>query len=245
MLIYLATPATQLQAECMAGMHVLESFALKATQPWMVRYRPTFAGMMLDSGAFSEMTSGKPVDLGAYISFCQEHGAGYDAIINLDVISGDVTERVDAGKANLQRMLDAGVDAMPVFHQGEPWSVLAELADGGRVGLGLQRPIRCAEEYLDGCFSRLSSRVRVHGFAMANEKYTGRYPFYSVDSATWVHELRALSALEGQGSDVLRYLTQAELLRLVVTKYRRLPMATAWAGRSQGDLFARLEGDAA
>lgn len=245
MIIYLATPATQLQAECMAGMHVLESFALKAREPWMVRYRPTFAGMMLDSGAFSEMTSGKPVDLGAYIAFCQEHRAGYDAIVNLDVIAGDVTARVDAGKANLQRMRDAGINAMPVFHQGEPWSVLGELAGVGHVGLGLQRPIRCAEDFLDNCFQRIEPAVRVHGFAMANEKYTGRYPFHSVDSATWVHELRALSALEGQGSDVLRYLTQAELLRLVVTKYRRLPMATAWAGKAQVGLFAGIKGDAA
>lgn len=76
----------------------------------------------------------------------------------------------------------------------------------------------------------------VHDFAMANE--TGRYPFHSVDSATWVYELKALSALSGQGSDVLRYMTQAELLRLVVLKYQRLPMASAWAGKqSEGSLF--------
>lgn len=233
MIIYLATPGTQLHAECMAGCHVLESFALKANEPWMVRYRPTFAGMMLDSGAFSEMTSGKPVDLEAYIGYALEHGAAYNSVVNLDVISGDVTERVDAGMRNLQRMRDAGLDPLPVFHQGEPWSVLEDLAERGRVGLGFQRPIRCAEQYLDGCFSRLQTGVRVHGFAMANERYTGRYPFHSVDTATWIYELRALSAISGQGSDVLQYLTQGELLRLVILKYERLPMATAWAGNKQ------------
>jgi hypothetical protein len=191
---------------------------------------------MLDSGAYSEMTSGKPVDLGAYIAFAVEHGAAYDEIVNLDVISGAVAERVDRGKRNLQAMRDAGIDALPVFHQGEPWSVLEEVAACGKVGLGFQRPIRCADDFLSMCFERLNG-VRVHGFAMANERYTGRYPFASVDSATWLHELMALSALKGQGSDVLRYLTQGELLRLVIKKYERLPMASAWAGRSQGGLF--------
>lgn len=241
MRFYLATPATQLHAEVMAGCYVLESFAIKATAPWMVRYRPTFAGMMLDSGAFSEMTTGVAVDIAEYIEFCQRHGRAYDEIVNLDVISGDVTARVDASARNLQRMRDANLDPMPVFHQGEPWSVLTDLAACGRVGLGFQRPIRNADEYLSGCFSRLPSSVRVHGFAMANEKYTGRYPFASVDSATWWYELKALSAISGQGSDVLQYLTQAELLRLVLTKYQRMPFATAWAGETSLPLFVGLD----
>lgn len=241
MKIYLASPGNKLHAECMGGMHVLESFALKAQQPWMVRYRPTFAGMMLDSGAYSEMSTGKPVDLAAYIDFASEHRGGYEAIVNLDVISGDVTARVDASAKNLTAMRAAGLDAMPVFHQGEPWSVLEDIASCGHVGLGFQRPIRCAEDFLDGCFSRLASTCRVHGFAMAGERFTRRYPFTSVDSATWFHELRALSALSGQGSDVLQYLTQSELLALVVTKYRRLPAASAWAGRQSMGLFDAIE----
>ena len=241
MRIYLATPGTQLHAEMMAGCDVLESFALKATAPWMSRYRPTFRSLMLDSGAYSEMTTGKAVDLGAYIDFAVQHRAGYAEIVNLDVISGDVAERVDAGKANLQKMRDAGLDPLPVFHQGEPWSVLAELASCGKVGLGFQRPIKDADGFLGECFSRLDRGVRVHGFAMASERFTRIYPFASVDSATWIHELKALSAITGQASDVLQFLTQGELLKLVLLKYERLPMATAWAGRAQGGLFGDIE----
>lgn len=237
MIVYLATPATQLHAEMMAGCDVLESFALKATSAWMVRYRPTFRRIMLDSGAFSEMTSGKAVSLEAYCDYAVEHAKAYDEIVNLDVISGDVGARVDASKRNLRRMRDAGLDPLPVFHQGEPWSVLTELAECGRIGLGFQRPIKCAEEYLDGCFSRLPASVKVHGFAMAGEKYTGRYPFHSVDSATWWHELKALMAIQGQASDVLQYMTSGELLRMVILKYQRLPMATAWAGSKTMPLF--------
>lgn len=244
MKVYLATPGTQLHAESMVGCDVLESFALKARASWMTRYRPTFSSLMLDSGAYSEMSTGVKVDLGEYIAFAQEHGAAYESIVNLDVISGDVKERVAASSKNLQRMRDAGIDALPVFHQGEPWSVLRELAERGRVGVGFQRPIRSADEFLTGVFETIGSSVRVHGFAMANERYTGRYPFASVDSATWVHELKALSAITGQASDVLQYLTQGELLKLVVLKYRRMPMATAWTGRKQVGLFADMDGAA-
>lgn len=248
MRIYLASPGNQLHAEMMAGCHVLESFALHAQRAWMVRYRPTFVSMMLDSGAYSEMTTGKPVDLGAYIDFAQQHTAGYDEIVNLDTISGEVAERVASSQRNLQTMRDAGLDPLPVFHQGEPFSVLADLASCGRVGLGFQRPIRGAEEWLDDCFERLPSSVRVHGFAMANEKFTKRYPFHSVDSATWFHEWRALMALSGQGSDVIKYLTAGEVLALVVKKYERIAKATSWVGPSrvdQASLFALFDKESA
>ncbi len=138
---------------------------------------------------------------------------------------------------NLQRMRDAGLNPMPVFHQGEPWSVLEELATCGMVGLGFQRPIKCAEEFLDGCFSRIPHGTYVHGFAMGNERYVGTYPFGAVDAATWWYELKALLALKGQGSDVLQYLTQSELIAIIVKKYNRMPKATAWAGKKQLDLF--------
>ena len=238
MIIYLASPTTQLQAEMMAGCDVLESFAIAATNRWAVRYRPTWRRVMLDSGAFSEMTTGKPVDFGTYLDFAQEHASGYDEIVNLDVISGEVSARVDAGKRNLQAMRDAGLDPLPVFHQGEPWSVLEELASCGKVGLGFQRPIACADEFLSGCFSRIPSSCRVHGFAMANARYTGRYPFASVDAATWWHEVNAILSVRGQASDALEYLTVGEILRdIVIRKYERLPRATAWAGTRQMGLF--------
>jgi hypothetical protein len=246
--IYLASPSNQHQAEMMKGFDVLESFALTATCQWMERYRIAFRKRMLDSGAYSTMTTGKPIDLGKYIEFAVQHGAAYEVIVNLDVISGDVTARVDEGMRNLRRMRDAGIDALPVFHQGEPWSVFAEMTSCGKVGIGMPRDkngrMHHVEEFLDECFSRLPGCVYTHGFALANEKYTKRYPFSSVDSATWFHELKALMCVEGQGADVLKYQTTGELLELVLRKYRRMPTATAWAGRDQSPLFAAIDGAA-
>lgn len=241
MIVYLASPSNQMQADSLAGCYVLESFGLYAEAQWMTRFRPTFAGIMLDSGAYSVMSKGKKIDVQEYISYCKQHGAVYDKIVNLDVISGGVTERVDGGKANLQLMRDAGIDALPVFHQGEPWSVLEELASSGKVGLGFQRPIRCADEFLDECFSIIPSSTKVHGFAMTNADYTGRYPFDSVDSATIWYEYQALLSLSGQGSDVMQYQTPRELVEIILRKYHRLPMATAWRGKTSLPLFRNGE----
>jgi len=241
MIVYLASPSNPLQADALCGAHVLESFGLYANKQWMVRFRPTFASLMLDSGAFTEMTSGKKIDRGQYIAFCQQHKAAYAKIVNLDVISGDVASRVDSGKRNLQAMMDAGIDALPVFHQGEPWSVLTEYASTGKVGLGFQRPIKCADEFLDECFSRIQPSTKVHGFAMTNAEYTGRYPFDSVDSATIWYEYQALLSLSGQGSDVMQYQTPRELIEIILRKYHRLPMATAWKGKATLPLFKHGE----
>jgi hypothetical protein len=223
----------RLTCEALRGMNVLESFAYR--RDYFERYRPTWAGAFLDSGAFTEMTQGVAIDLGEYIAFAQEHGKFYAAIANLDDIRGDI----DRSRANHQRMLDAGVKAMPVFHQGEPWSVLDEViaaAPEKYMGLGFQRPISGAEAWLEEVFSRVPSAVRVHGFAMTSFL---KFPFHSVDSATWVYEWKALMSVKGQGADALDALTPGELLEIVMKKYQRLHRCEQWTGKRQGSLFER------
>ena len=51
MIVYLASPNTQQQAEHVADMPVLLSFAVY--RPWMSRYQQTFRRILIDSGAFS------------------------------------------------------------------------------------------------------------------------------------------------------------------------------------------------
>lgn len=223
--------ADRLLCEAVRGQNVLESFAYQCSH--FDRYRPTWKSGFLDSGAFTEMTQGEPIDLGEYIAFCQQHGEFYDLIANLDDIRGDVAK----SQRNHQRMLDAGIKALPVFHQGEPWSALDEAvaaAPERYIGIGFQRPINNAERWLEEVFSRVPSDVRVHGFAMTSYL---QYPFASVDSSTWVYEWKALMAVQGQGADALRCLTPGELLGIVVKKYERMEPKRRWNGKRTGDLF--------
>lgn len=139
--------ADRLVCEHLIGQPVLESFAYQCSH--FARYRPTWRSAFLDSGAFTELTQGVAIDLGAYIDFCLEHGAMYERIANLDDIRGDVAR----SQANHHRMLDAGIRALPVFHQGEAWSVLDEVVSSAPdrfIGVGFQRPIRDALMAVDG-----------------------------------------------------------------------------------------------
>jgi len=214
--------------EAFKGLHVLESFA--DVRPMMDRYRPTFASMVLDSGAFSEMTTGKVIDLGQYADFILEHGRFYEWCASLDAIKGGADKSI----ANWQALKDRGCNTVPTFHQSEPWSVLeGYCAATDRIGLGFQRPIQNARPWLEECFARIPSRVRVHGWAMTN--YTD-FPFESVDSTTWLREYMALLGVTGQGASAIGCLTPGELVQIVQRKYERLPRAKAWASRKTDQL---------
>lgn len=220
--IYFAAVNTNPLCESFHGERVLETFA--DVRPLMDRHRPLFRSMALDSGAFSEMTTGKPIDLGAFVDFCLEHGAFYDFIASLDSITGGVEVNVK----NWQHMISKGVAAIPTFHQGEPFSLLRDYcAAAPMIGLGFQRPINDARSWLAECFALIPATVRVHGWGMTN--YTD-LPFWSVDSRTWFFEVRDLMQVKGQGALALSCLTPAELIEIVKKRYLRLPLAAKWEG---------------
>lgn len=226
--IYFAAVNTSNLCEAFRSERVLETFA--DVRPLMDRYRPLFHSMALDSGAFSEMTTGKPIDLSAFIDFCHAHGRFYDFIASLDSITGGP----DVNVSNWRTMLDRGVDAIPTFHQGESLSLLKDYCvEAPMIGLGFQRPIKDARPWLDQCFNVIPSTVRVHGWGMTN--YTD-LPFWSVDSRTWFFEVRALLAVKGQGSASLGCLTTAELIEIVKKKYLRLPLRARWDGVDVEDI---------
>lgn len=227
--VYFAGVAQHYWCSRFVGHRVLESFA--NVRPLMDDYRPVFQSMALDSGAYTEMTTGRPVDLGAYVAFCQQHGRFYDFIASLDSIQGGVKEN----QRNWQRMRDAGIDAVPTFHQGEPIEWLQELCSAApMVGLGFQRPIEkpADVEWLETCFSNIPERVRVHGWAMTSYL---QFPFWSVDSRSWFFEYRSLLSLKAQGAFAIREATPPELLQLVINAYVRRPAKRAWDGTGGKD----------
>lgn len=196
----------------------------------IARYRATFSSMALDSGAYSNMTAQKrgeedKVTLGGYVEFAKKHGEFYDWCAVMD----DITGGADGNRRNWEECKAHHIPRlMPVFHQGEPWSLLEEYASASAyVGLGFQRPIQNEAAWLDGCFQRIPERVWVHGFAMTGYM---RWPFRSTDSTTWLHEVKDMAKASGQGRSALAYLTQRELVELVVKKYQRQWKTDLWHG---------------
>lgn len=151
----------------------------------------------LDSGAYSAMASGKPVSLEDYSAFLRKYGEQVDYYANLDAIPPNAkADRAVWAQKTLdnQRYLEAqGFKPLPVFHLNEPWSFLEKYLDeyeyiclGGLVGGGDND--RFLEEvwgkYLTDGAGR--PKVKVHGFGMTTLRHLALYPWYSVDSSTWL-----------------------------------------------------------
>ena len=84
---------------------------------------------VLDSGAFTAFNSGKVIDLDEYIATCLSCDA--HEVFGLDVI-GDPT----ATRKNNEYMWSKGVEAIPTFHFGSPWSALDDIMHRPKIALG-------------------------------------------------------------------------------------------------------------
>lgn len=147
--------------------------------------------LFLDSGAFSAWSQGAVIDIQEYIEFIKKHEDHVTVYANLDVI-GDVK-----GTWKNQRIMErAGLKPLPVFHLGDPMPYLDRCLEyeyfclGGMAGQGCTTEKRIS--FLDRCWAVICDtpdrlpKSRVHGFGMTSLKLMLRYPWYSVDSTSWV-----------------------------------------------------------
>lgn len=148
-----------------------------------------FGGAALDSGAYSVWKRGARVDLGEYAEYCASVESRVDWYANLDVI-GDWR----GGLVDLAAMEKRGLRPVPVFHLGEPLSLLADLVSGyARVAIGRGPGVSFRQMWrlLEAIFDRYSDAegvptCRFHGFRMTDRRLMARFPFDSVDSTTWI-----------------------------------------------------------
>jgi hypothetical protein len=212
--VYLASPDNRLQAEAVAGMPVLLSFALAKGKVWMEReYVPTFDRVLIDSGAFSELNTGKKVDLGLYAEWSNRWVGHADAIAGLDDISGDWRRSL----ANYEAMPD-GL-GFPTFHDTDPPELLDDLIPiarerGGWIGLGLKPPRESKERWVRAACDRIPDGLHVHGWAL--RRYTHVRRLDSVDSNNWWKD-----AMKIRTQYLMDHLTYGECLEIMVKRYQR------------------------
>jgi hypothetical protein len=146
--------------------------------------------LFIDSGAFSAFTQGVSIDLDEYIAFIKQYQDIITVYANLDVI-GDA----EGTLVNQKRMEKAGLSPLPCFHYGEPIEFLKYyLGKYKYIALGGMVPISTKDlgTWLDNLFANYicdkdgMPRVQVHGFGLTSLKLMLRYPWYSVDSTSWV-----------------------------------------------------------
>lgn len=210
MTVYLASPNTQQQAEHACDMPVLLSFACYS--PWQDRYQQTYRRILVDSGAYTEHTTGRRMDLGAYREWCYRWVGHADAIAGLDDISGDWRRSL----ANYE----AHPLGFPTMHETDPDALLDDLIplarERGRwIGLGLlpeTRQRRANEAWVRWACDRIPDDIHIHGWAM--RAYTHVRRLDSVDSTEWWRTAMAYR-------QSMPWLTYGECLEIVVKRYQR------------------------
>lgn len=147
--------------------------------------------LFLDSGAFSAWSKGVKIDVQDYIAFIKKYRKYISLYAVLDVI-GDA----EGTWKNQQIMEEAGLSPLPCFHFGEPFKYLKRyieeydyIALGGLAKRGMNKNELYA--FLDRCFDMICDKrglpqIKVHGFGVTGLQTMLRYPWYSVDSTTWV-----------------------------------------------------------
>lgn len=152
---------------------------------------PNKISLFLDSGAYSAWSQGIEIDIYKYIDFIKEHKQYIDVYANLDVIGNE-----QATWKNQKIMEGAGLEPLPVFHVEDNIKYLHKCVNEydhfclGGMAKGFTTSQRMV--FLDMCFGIIcdtSDRMpksKIHGFGMTSLKLMFRYPWYSVDSTSWV-----------------------------------------------------------
>jgi hypothetical protein len=146
--------------------------------------------LFLDSGAFSAWTQKKEINLKDYIQFIKENENVITVYANLDVIGDD-----EATWKNQRIMEKAGLHPLPVYHFNDDIKHLHYcIANYEYFCLGgmARHTTNLRTMFLDKCFQFICNTKdnipnnKIHGFGMTSLTLMLRYPWYSIDSTSWV-----------------------------------------------------------
>lgn len=163
---------------------------------------------MVDSGAFTVWSKGLKIDFDAYIDFCRQ-APDADYYVNLDVIPGtpgsidstkpgDIQDACRQSWKNYQKMLKylPIEKVIPVFHQHDRPEWLEKYLTFGTPYIGVSPANdRTTSQKLGWMNRDVIERVtdssgkpivKTHGFAVTSFRLMKGFPWYSVDSSTWV-----------------------------------------------------------
>jgi len=170
--------------------HHLESYHYIHKGRYCELIRADKVKVFLDSGAFSAFSLGATIHLEEYAEFIKEHQDMIEMASVLDAIGDPV------GTYHNQNKLESmGAEVLPCFHYGEPLDLCEYyvknypyMTIGGMVPI----PNNKLEVWLDEVWDKVLTdkdgyaRGRVHGFGLTARKLMLKYPWYSVDSSSWV-----------------------------------------------------------
>lgn len=168
---------------------------------------PVRCELFLDSGAYSAWSRGVSISLEEYAQFILDRPGVFSVVANLDVIPGswgvvpsqqEIDESAGKGWENyyaLKKLLaPTGLVPMHIYHQGEDIKWLKKLMEeSGYFGVspGNDRTTVEKIQWLDEVFDYLCDDLgrpmfKAHGFGVTALEILYRFPWYSVDSTSWI-----------------------------------------------------------
>lgn len=179
--------------------HMLESYHYVKLRGFTDKIRNAKRKVFLDSGAYSAFTQNAVIDIKEYAQYILKNRDIIEFAANLDDLSGDkvaAAERTWENQRKLEELVPKEASyIIPVYHVREPPSVLDRLTKKYPfIAIGGMVPESAGDlrELLDDIWDRqLTDKrgapiVRVHGFGMTTFDLMQRYPWWSVDSTSWV-----------------------------------------------------------
>lgn len=207
MIVYLASPNNQQQADAVRDMPVLLSFAIYSK--YMDRYQQCFSRILIDSGAYSQFNSGKKIEVEKYADWAARWEGHADAIAGLDDISGDWRKSL----SNYAAM----PGGFPTMHDTDPPELLKDIVQLAVerkqwIGIGLSPPREGKERFVRWACDNIPEDIHIHGWAL--RLYTKVRRLDSVDSTNWFRDAFAVRK-------DFPWLTFGEALEIIVKRYKR------------------------
>lgn len=215
--------------------NLLESFHYIGRQRSVDMIRADGRKVFLDSGAFSMWSLGAKVDIAAYCDYIKRN----DDIIRHDddAILASVMDAIGDALGTYQNQLAMeamGVRPLPCFHFGEDVRYLEHyVANYSYITLGgmVAQSTWQLKLWLDDIWEKYLTdgsgrpKVKVHGFGLTTPELMRRYPWYSVDSSSWVQIARVGGMLLLPEARVINVSNQSPQRRVEGQHLTTLPAA--------------------
>lgn len=173
-----------------------------------------FAGIdcdvFFDSGAYSAWTTGSTITVDEYVAWLKKWGHLCSCAAALDVI-GDAKASYEQTEELRAKLGEVSFPIIPVYHSNDEggfvWLDRYLKAGYDYIGISptgsIYRDKKAYRAWLAECFRRRPAHVRYHGFGVTHLQFLKEFPWYSVDSTTWMTgfffaELRLFDSNRGQ-----------------------------------------------
>lgn len=177
----------------LSDIYVLQSYYHMNSQKYMIDLLPKFKNFLLDSGAFTFLTSmkNKKINWEEYVKnygcFVKENNVKYFFELDIDPIVG--LKEVE----RLRNLLEetAQRKCIPVWHKSrglEYWKQMCKEYDYVAIGGIVTQEIKRGEYDVFIPLLKIAkeNNCKVHGLGFTNLKGLEKYKFYSVDSTSWL-----------------------------------------------------------